>query len=112
MARCTAPLLSLDATGNFAKVLNFSHGRRGSVVRKKKPNIAPPDPKNPVQLFFRDFWGDVVSIWHASTSGEKANVELSAIGRHMSGFNFFIKEYLSRRPTEAGSTRLGYCELG
>lgn len=112
MAKVTAPLLSLDATGTYASALVFSRHSGRQTVRRKRVAIAPPDPKTPIQLFNRDFFATVVAIWKALDSTTKQTLDNIGNSVAYSGFNWFVKEYRLRRPTECGNVRCGFSELG
>lgn len=104
--------MSLDAKGNFGKILNFSHGRKGNIVRKAKPKRAPFDPKTQTQLDNRSAWRDTMTAWKALTPTEKTLWNALARGRHMSGMNYYIKENLGGAVSLVGLLILGLSVLG
>lgn len=112
MAKVTAPLLSLQASGAYGSALVFSRVAGKQTVRKKRVAIAPPDPKTPTQLFNRDFFKVVVSIWQSLDTETKSTLDILGNSVSYSGFNWFVKEYRLRRPTECGNVRCGFSELG
>jgi hypothetical protein len=112
MAKVTAPLLSIDATGTYGGALVFAKHTGRQTVRRKRVAIAPPDPKTPTQLFNRDYFKNIVAIWKALGSTEKSNLDILGNSVAYSGFNWFVKEYRLRRPTECGNVRCGFSELG
>jgi len=42
MVKVVGPMMSLEASGNFAKTVNFFYGPNGAVVRSKKKIFTPP----------------------------------------------------------------------
>lgn len=112
MARVTGALLSIEARGTYAGALSFARYPKGGVARRLRVARAPYDPKTPTQLFNRDFFKTVVAIWHELTSGEKTILDTLGNSVSYSGFNWYVKEYRERRPTECGNTRCGFSQLG
>jgi hypothetical protein len=112
MAKVKGPLLSLDAKGNIKGGLNFSHGRDSQIVRKAKASIAPVDRKTDIQLFNRDYWADIIAIWHELDTETKIELLDKASSMDMTAFNLYIKEYIAQRPSEIGNTRMGANALG
>ena len=112
MARVTGALLSIEAYGAYASALSFARYPKGGVARRLRVARAPYDPKTPVQLFNRDFFKSVVAIWQNLSS--EAKQELDTLGNSVaySGFNYYVKKYRERRPTECGNVRCGFSELG
>lgn len=112
MAKVTAPLLSLEATGTYAGVLVFAKHTGRQTVRKKRISLAPYDPKTSIQLFNRDYFATIVAIWKMLDSDTKKSLDILGKSVSYSGFNWYIKEYQSRHPTECGNTRCGFSEFG
>jgi hypothetical protein len=112
MAKVTAPLLSLEASGAYGSTLVFAKHTGRNTVRKKRVSIAPPDPKTPVQLFNREYFAIIVSDWQQLDSDSKRRLDILGAIVSYSGFNWYVKEYRERRPTECGNVRCGFSELG
>jgi len=112
MAKVTAPLLSINASGAVAGTLVFSRQAGRDTVRKKRVSIAPPDPKTPIQLFNRDYFKTVVAIWQNSETETKRILDKLGETMAYSGFNWYVRAYRERRPTDCGNTRCGFSELG
>lgn len=112
MAKVTAPLLSLDASGSYGHALVFAKHTGRQTVRKRRVAIAPPDPKTPIQLFNREYFSIMVADWQALDSESKQDLDRLGNIVSYSGFNYFIKLYRSRRPTDCGNIRCGFSELG
>lgn len=112
MAKVTGGLLSIDAKGTFAGTIVFANFGALRTVRKKRVSIAPFDPKTPTQLFNRDFFSSVVAIWKNLSMEEKSTLDSVLDIMPMSGFNYYMKEYRKRPPTDIGNTRLGFSQLG
>lgn len=112
MAKVTAPLLSLDASGTYASSLNYTKYGVHNIARKKRIAIAPFDPKTEIQLFNRFYFGNIVRIWQQFSPELKQSLDILGNVVAYSGFNLYIKAYRERRPTESGNTMLGFSELG
>ena len=112
MAKVTAPLLSLDASGAYGRALVFARHTGRQTVRKRRVAIAPPDPKTPIQLFNRDYFKSMVGIWHELDTATKQTLDKLGQSVSYSGFNYFMKHYRERRPTDCGATACGFSELG
>ena len=59
-----------------------------------EPYYIPYDPKSEDQLARRGVFGDGVDAWHALTDNERAEYNEKAKGKHRSGFNAFLRQYL------------------
>lgn len=112
MAKVQGPLLSLDARGNFAGTLTYSGIGKMNVAKRKKVSVAPNDPKTPIQIFNREFFGDTVAIWQSLDLLQKQTLDKLGESMAYSGYNHFMKLYRKRCPTECGNTRCGLSELG
>lgn len=112
MARVTGALMSIEARGVFGGALSFARYPRSGVARRQRVARAPYDPKTPTQLFNRDFFGTTVLIWKNLDSGVKTILDTLGNSVSYSGFNWYVKEYRERRPTDCGNARLGFSELG
>jgi hypothetical protein len=112
MAKVTGALLSLQAYGDFASSLVFARYPHGNIARRTRVARAPYDPKTPLQLFNRDFFKVVVAIWHELTTPEKETLDTLGNNVSYSGFNYYVKKYRERRPTDCGNARCGFSELG
>jgi hypothetical protein len=112
MAVVKGPLMSLGASGTYGGTLVFSRYPKSSTVRRKRVARAPYDPATETQLFNRYFFKNCVAIWQQLETEVKQ--ELDTLGQAVaySGFNFFIKEYRDRRPTECGNAHCGFSQLG
>lgn len=112
MAKVTAPLLSLDASGSYGSILNYTRYVGQNVVRKKRIAVAPFDPKTAVQLFNRFYFANIVKIWQNDTPEAKSLLDILGNRVACSGFNLFIQQYRKRRPTDCGNCVCGFSELG
>lgn len=112
MARVTGALMSLEAYGTFAGALSFARYPQSGVARRQRVARAPYDPKTPTQLFNRDFFGTTVAIWKNLDGAVREELDILGKTVSYSGFNWYVKEYRERRPTECGNARLGFSELG
>lgn len=112
MAKITAPLLSLSATGKIGKTLNFKTWGDISCVRLQRKPRSVADPRTIEQVFFRDYFSDVVKVWQFSDSVYKSELDEYGEPKHQSGFNFHVRAYFLDKPTACGVSRLGFSMLG
>lgn len=52
------------------------------------------NPRLPAQQVHRSKFAAAVAAWQILTAGEKAVYNKNAIGRHMSGYNLFLRQYI------------------
>lgn len=96
MAKVTAPLFSLKASGAIAKTLVFSNWKGIEDVRQY---VIPANPKTAGQLQQRGYLKDAVTQWH--TAGFKAqditawNLLALALKAPASGYNMFTRYYIT-----------------
>lgn len=112
MARTIGALFSIRATGSYASAINFGTTRGVSYARKHKTKGAPPDPKTAIQLSNRYYFSNIVVIWQNLGGTIQGLLNSAAQGMPLSGFNFFVKEYVKQNPTDVGNTMLGDNSLG
>lgn len=103
MAKLTAPLFSLKASGQLGKSLVYLNWKGINDVRTY---VIPANPKSNLQNIQRGYMIDGVDMWHANAWNA---ADLTAFnnwagvsGAAMSGFNRVIKEYIYAR-THAGT---------
>lgn len=112
MAKITAPLLSLSASGSVANTLNYSKYKSVSYVRFKSLLVKARDSKTIKQFAWRDFFTTIYFIWkNLSVNDREILTELQK-GKPMTGWNIFAKMYMLRKPTDAGNTRAGLSTFG
>lgn len=95
MAKLTAPLFSLKASGQLGKALVYLNWKGINDVRTY---VIPANPQSTLQNTQRGYLTDGVAMWHANAWNE---ADLTAFnnwagvsGIAMSGFNRVIQEYI------------------
>lgn len=63
-------------------------------VHVRKVFYVPSNPQTAEQQANRSKFADAVSAWQALTAGQKEVYRLKSSGKHMSGYNVFLREYL------------------
>jgi hypothetical protein len=54
----------------------------------------PSNPRTVLQQANRSVFADAVSSWQILTDEQKLAYNKNAVGKHMSGYNLFIREYM------------------
>lgn len=90
MAKPVGPLLSVEARGQFGKVLNFSKRKSGQMVRQYH---SPHKPRTADQLIQREKIALLTAQWQAMSTSAKAvyNTQAKNSGLPITGFNLFIR---------------------
>jgi hypothetical protein len=112
MAKLTAPLYSLHASGTIAGALNFTSVNGVAVCRYAKKKIVPIDPKTDKQKFERGYFRNIKSIWKGSEAGYKNEFVKLAESLSMTGANLHVKKYHEARPAEIGNFAVGFSVIG
>lgn len=90
MAKVTAPLLSLGASGTIGKTLTFGKWKGINTARQR---ITPANPRSTGQTAQRSIMSNVVAFWRGFMTGLLAkaawNRDATASGKPQSGFNAF-----------------------
>jgi len=60
----------------------------------REPYYITKNPRYAPQQAWRGIFADAVLAWQGLTAPEKAVYNIKAKGKRMSGYNFFLKEYL------------------
>ena len=68
--------------------------RFGKHVQVKEKHYWPTNPQLPDQQANRQKMTDAVAAWQALTDEQQAVYNKNAIGKEMSGYNLFLREYL------------------
>jgi hypothetical protein len=97
MAKVTGPLMSISASGSFAKTLVFASWKGVDYVRQ---HVIPTYSNTQEQQNVRAIVKDASEAWKAGATvgaividaAYKLAYNTAAIGMAMSGFNLFIKE--------------------
>jgi len=112
MPKVIAPLLSLSAKGSIAGVLNFKKWGPLNCVRLHKKPKSFIDPNSENQIFFREYFHDVVKTWQNLNSIEKIVLDKNGNLSSQSGFNFYTRVRILEPETEFGLARYGFSEFG
>jgi hypothetical protein len=88
-----------DRTPKLAPI-NFSGIYRtdnvtGRTKFYREPYYITKNPRTVPQQAWRGIFADSVSAWQGLTDEQKAVYNIRAKGKRMSGYNLFLKEYLS-----------------
>jgi hypothetical protein len=87
MARTTAPLFSLDASGTLAKAVVFSKWRGRSYVRR---HAIPKNPQTAAQVGIRAMMKFLSQAYAADKTVIDASFLLTAANANVSAFNAFV----------------------
>jgi len=104
MAVLKGPLMSIDARGQFAKSMVFG-GWKG--IQWARMYFIPQNPNTDDQKAIRLIFTQAVSKWQDQVAPNTDNwqVAADATGKTLSGFNFFVSEYInSMRAGQTPST--------
>jgi hypothetical protein len=101
MAKVKGPLFSIDARGKIADAMVFGGWKGIPWVREY---FIPQNPQSDLQVALRTIFTQGVTRWQTLSAPTKADWE-TAVGNKgvtMSGFNFFMSEYI--QSMRAGET--------
>lgn len=68
--------------------------RWGKTIQEKMPFYVPTNPQTGPQQANRQKLANAVIAWQNLTDEQKAGYNKEAIGKHMSGYNVFLSQYL------------------
>lgn len=103
MAKTTNPLLGLEAHGTIADTLTFQRRSKTNFVRKKP---TPTDPYSLAQAYHRWLYQDYSQYWHTLTPAQKQQWESDARRQRITGYNLWLRTYLTTLPDIAGWWKL------
>jgi hypothetical protein len=92
MARVTGPLMSVSASGTFAKTMVFSIWKGRAYVRER---VIPNNPKTAMQTGVRSMMSFLAQAWAAIKVASGSSWETLAASKVVSTFNAFIGENLN-----------------
>lgn len=95
MPKLKAPLLSLQAFGQFTKNLVIRRRQKLAILEKKP---IPKDAKTALQLSWRHMYQKAIALWNALSQDEKKEWESLARPKHMTGLAYFISQALKPNP--------------
>jgi len=110
MAKVTAPLFSLKASGQLAKTLVYLNWKGIEDVRQY---VIPANPKTAGQQAQRGYMANAVTAWHIDgyTAADVAAWNLYALAQKIaaSGFNMFTRFYVLAKVAAHTWTKLINC---
>lgn len=89
MARLTAPLMSLDASGSVAGALTFAKWKGRNYVRQL---VQPANPRSATQVSVRAMMAFLSQAWGQMTDPQKASWATLADAGNYSTFNAYVRE--------------------
>ena len=92
MVKVTAPLLSLAASGTIANAITYATWKG---IKYGRLRVIPQNPKTAAQTAQRTLFSNAVLGWHAEDAPSKAEWEAAASGTAMSGFNYYVQQYIA-----------------
>ena len=102
MAKVHGPLFSLDARGKLADTLVYSIWKGLNYCREY---IVPKNPNTSGQQLIRGYFADAVAAYQAEDQATKDawDVAVAALGKPMSGFNYYVALYIRYLIDNAGT---------
>jgi len=88
---------------------HFSYGVKNDVRMR---HYRPTNNRLPRQQAFRDYFRVCVAIYHALSADSVAFYRRRGVKYQVTGYNYFISEYTSLRPSYLGNFQLGRTRLG
>ena len=96
MARVTGPLLSLDASGTVYDTLTYAKWKERNYVRQW---FKPANPQSAGQVAQRAVFAAGVADWQSQTAETQADWDEAARVFYISGFNYFVQQYIKQGGT-------------
>ncbi len=102
MALVKAPLFSLDARGKIANTLVYAIWKGLNYCRQY---VIPSNPNTADQQTIRGYFTDAVAAYQAEHQATKDawNAAVKALGWAMSGFNYYVAEYIKYLIAHSGT---------
>ena len=97
MAKVTGPLMSMSATGQLGRQIIFAGLGKGSRAYQLKP---PKGTGNPAR---KSLYADGCAAWQALTNEQKQVFVEAARPLKLTGFNLYMRDYLSAGPAPSGT---------
>ena len=94
MAKLTAPLLSLRASGSINKTLTFFNCEHFSFVRSKRSPVKNADIPTAGRLAQRAIYSQGIQAWKYLTDEERIAYNELKYPLSQTGFNRFMSKYL------------------
>lgn len=90
MAKIKGPLFSQKASGSVANFLTFSDRKTGQQARFQRKQRYQ---RTPAQRVGRDIYRAAIADWRSLTDYEREEYNKKAVGKVVSGWNLFLKDY-------------------
>ena len=102
MAKVNAPLLSISASGQFAKAIVYASWKGINYAREY---FVPSNPQSAAQVVIRGYFSSAVTAWKGATQVIKDawTKYASDNGLQMSGYNLFVQKYVDFMVGSAGT---------
>ena len=106
MAKLTGPLLSLSASGQFAKTMVYATWKG---IKYARQYVIPQNPNTSAQQVARGYFSTAVAAYTGAISGTKTawTNYASQNGMAESGFNLFVGKYCDFLNANAGTPPTG-----
>lgn len=112
MAKVTAPLFSISASGEVAGTIRFAKVRAGNIAFSPNKFRRVSNPTQGNQFSWRAFHGRVLKIYKNLSAGERAILESDGIYKNYSAYHSFMHYYLIKKPSDLGNFTLGESTVG
>lgn len=93
MAKVWGPALSIDASGTVADTLTYSNWKG---VKYARMWFSPSNPQTTNQMIQRSKFSSAVLGWQGQSSTVKTAWNTAATAYKLSGFNYFVQQYLDQ----------------
>ncbi|OIQ09920.1 hypothetical protein MOOR_07620 [Moorella thermoacetica] len=91
MAKVTAPLMSLDASGALGKALVFAKWKGINYARRY---FVPMNPNTANQERVRGYFTRAVTSWQGESPETRAMWNSAVRGRPLTGMNYYLAQYI------------------
>lgn len=91
MAKVTAPLMSMDASGAFGDTIVYAKWKGINYARQY---VVPANPRTQAQVTTRTYFNQAVEAWHAEDDATRARWVDAARGLPLTGFNLYVGKYV------------------
>lgn len=92
MARVSGPLMSVGASGTFAKTLTYATWKGRAYVRQR---VIPANPKTALQTGIRAMFAYVAALWQSLGAPAKATWDAEATAKGISPFNAYASKNMT-----------------